>query len=45
MSVWLGTFLAIVVPTTLIAFRLVKDGMRGEPDRGVVPRNVGTNDI
>jgi len=26
--------LAIVVPTTLIAFGLVMYGMRGEPDRG-----------
>ena len=28
------TLLAIVVPTTLIAFGLVMYGMRGEPDRG-----------
>jgi hypothetical protein len=28
------TLLAIIVPTTLIAFGLVMYGMRGEPDRG-----------
>jgi hypothetical protein len=27
------TLLAVVVPTTLIAFALVMYGMRGEPDR------------
>ena len=28
------TLLAVIVPTTLIAFGLVMYGMRGEPDRG-----------
>jgi len=30
----LFTLLAVIVPTTLIAFGLVMYGMRGEPDRG-----------